>query len=115
MLALPGEIITIVQEFAPVFSRRVWAVVQVLVLGAILAPGKCTVSAGLRVMGLSQETQFQKYHRVLNRTRWSSRRLSRILLKLWIDTFVPADRPLVMGLDETLERRKGAKIAAKGI
>jgi len=115
MLALPSEIIAILHEFAPVFSRRVWPWAQVLVLGAILAPGKRTVTAVLRVMGLSQEEQFQRYHRVLNRARWSSRRLSQILLKLLMEAFVPADAPLVLGLDETLERRKGEKIAAKGI
>lgn len=115
MLTLPSEIIAILHAFAPVFSRRVWLWVQVLVIGAILAPGKRTVTAGLRVMGLSQEVQFQKYHRVLNRARWSSRAASRILLKLLVTAFVPAETPLVLGLDETIERRKGAKIAAKGI
>jgi hypothetical protein len=45
---------------------------QVLVVGAILAPGKRTVTAILRVMGLSAEAHFQNYHRVLNRAQWSS-------------------------------------------
>jgi hypothetical protein len=115
MLALPSEIIAILHEFAPLFSRRVWFWVQVLVIGAILAPGKRTVTAALRVMGLSQERQFQKYHRVLNRVRWSSRRASQILLRLLVAAFIPEGKPLVVGIDETLERRKGANIAAKGI
>ncbi len=66
-------------------------------------------------MGLSQEQQFQNYHRVLNRARWSSRALSRILLRLLIAMFVPGTSPIVVGIDETIERRRGAKIAAKGI
>jgi hypothetical protein len=115
MLPLPREIIAILHEFAPVFSRRLWPWVQLLVIGAILAPGKRTVTAVLCVMGLSQEAQFQKYHRVLNRARWSSRQVSQILLRLLVTAFVPADEPLVVGIDETIERRKGAKIAAKGI
>jgi hypothetical protein len=69
----------------------------------------------LRVMGLSQERQFQNYHRVLNRASWSSRSLSRILLHLLVQTFVPADAAVVLGLDDHIERRRGAKIAAKGI
>jgi DDE superfamily endonuclease len=68
----------------------------------------------LRVMGLSQEGQFQKYHRVLNRARWSSMAVARVLLGLVVDIFVPAG-PVVIGIDDTLERRRGAKIKAKGI
>ncbi|MGB8347664.1 MAG: transposase, partial [Ktedonobacteraceae bacterium] len=88
---------------------------RVLLIGAILAPGERTVTAILRVMGLQNEKQFQNYHRVLNRAKWSSRALSRILLRLLVQLFVPADAPIVVGIDETIERRRGAKIAAKGI
>jgi hypothetical protein len=68
----------------------------------------------LRVMSLSQEKQFQKYHRVLNRVKWSTLAASRRLLGLLVDAFVP-EGPLLMALDDTIERRRGAKIAAKGI
>jgi hypothetical protein len=78
------------------------------------APGKRTVSAALRVMGLGQTEQFQRYHRVLNRAVWSGREASRVLLEVLVRTFVP-NGPLVIGVDETLERRFGPKIAAKGI
>lgn len=115
MPALPQEIIVILQQFAPFFSRRVWRWVQVLVVGAILAPGKRTVSSVLRVMGLSHEVQFQRYHRVLNRACWSSRALSRTLLRLLVKAFVPPGEPVVVGIDETIERRRGEQIAAKGI
>ena len=76
---------------------------------------RATVTAILRVMGLHQERQFQNYHRVLNRATWSSRALSRLLLRLLIQLFVPEDAAIVVGIDETIERRRGAKIAAKGI
>src|SRR5882724_1777859 len=77
--------------------------------------GQRTVAAVLRVMGLSDERQYQNYHRVLNRARWSSREVSRRLLGVLVEVFVPIDGPVVVGLDETLERRRGAKLAAKGI
>ncbi len=93
----------------------IWPTVRVLVVGAILAPGKRTVTSVLRVMGLSDERQFQKYHRVLNRSPWSSRAVSQRLLHLLVAAFVAADSPIVVGVDETIERRRGAKIAAKGI
>src|SRR5712692_772795 len=115
MQTLPPEMIRVLRHFEPVFSERVWEWAQILLVGAILAPGQRTVAAALRVMGLSGEREFQNYHRVLNRASWSSRELSRILLVLLARAFVPADAPLVVGLDDAIERRRGAKIAAKGI
>jgi len=102
-------------QFAPVFSDRVWSHALVLVVGAILSPEKRTVTAALRVMGLSDEQQFGKYHRVLSRAVWSSLALSRILLGLLVPLLLSADSPLPLVIDETLERRQGAKIRAKGV
>src|SRR5215475_14064927 len=115
MRDLPAAIIPILRHFELAFSERVWEWAKILLVGAILAPGKRTVTAALRVMGLSHERQFQNYHRVLNRAKWSSRALSRILLRLLLRAFVPLDHPVVLGLDDHIERRRGAKIAAKGI
>jgi DDE superfamily endonuclease len=115
MLDLPKPIIQVLRSFEPVFSERVWEWVKVLLVGAILAPGKRTVSAALRVMGLSEEAQYQNYHRVLNRAVWSSRCLSERLLRLVVDAFVPKAATLVLGLDDHIERRRGEQIAAKGI
>src|SRR5689334_708952 len=115
MGALPPEIVRVLRDFEDVFSERTWDWVRVLVVGAILTPGQRTVAAVLRVMGLSEERQFQNYHRVLNRARWSSRELSRRLLLAVVAAFVPDTGPVVVGLDDTVERRRGAKIAAKGI
>jgi hypothetical protein len=112
--ALPSTILSSLLPFAPVFSRRVWAHVQVLVAGSLLTPARRTVAAALRVLGLAQLKQFHRYHRVLSQAQWSGLAVSRILLNLLVATFAP-DGPLVLGVDETLERRRGAKIAAKGI
>jgi hypothetical protein len=115
MQNLPATIILVLRHFELAFSERVWDWAKVLLMGAILAPGKRTVTAALRVMGLRSVAQFQNYHRVLNRARWSSYALSRILLRLLIQAFVRAEGVVVVGLDETRERRRGGKIAAKGI
>src|SRR5712691_522295 len=115
MINLPKGILQLLRRFEGAFSERVWEWVKVLVIGAILAPGERTVAAILRVMGLQHDRPFQNYHRVLNRARWSSRALSRILLELLVRAFVPAGAPVLVGLDDTIERRRGAKIAAKGI
>jgi len=112
---LPTKIIQVLRSFEGVFSQRVWEWAKVLLIGAVLAPGERTVASILRVMGRSNDKQFQNYHRVLNRARWSSRAVSRILLVLLVDLFVPATAPIVVGIDETIERRRGGKIAARGI
>lgn len=115
MLTLPTEIMVLMQHFTPVFSACTWDWVPVLVVGAILAPGKRTVTAVLRVMGMSNEQQFQRYHRVLNRAKWSSLRVSQILLGLLVVAFVPPGWPIIVAADETLERRQGDKIKAKSV
>src|SRR5947207_7618368 len=115
MRDLPPAIITVLRHFELVFREQVWEWAKVLLIGAILAPGKRTVTAALRVMGLSNEAQFQNYHRVLNRASWSSHALSRVLLRLLVRAFVQGAAPVVLGLDDHIERRRGDKIAAKGI
>jgi len=114
MLNLPEAIMTYLAPFAPLFTRRTWRHVPLLVVGAILAPGRRMVSAVLRVTGHGEDAAFSTYHRVLNRAVWSSLGASRILLGLLVVAFAPAG-PLVLGIDETLERRRGKKISAAGI
>jgi DDE superfamily endonuclease len=112
---LPPKMVQVLAPFAPLFSKRVWRHAQMLLVGAILAPGRRTVSSALRAMGLDQQKQFHRYHRVLSHARWSSREASRVLLGLLVEMFMPKGDPLVVGIDETLERRYGKKIAAKGV
>jgi hypothetical protein len=114
MPTLPSEYLNLIQVFVPLFSNLVWQHAQVLLMGAILTPGQRTVAAALRIMGLSAETHFQTYHRVLNRAAWSSWAVSRELLKLLVPAFA-ALGPIIVGVDDTIERRRGAKIKAKGI
>jgi DDE superfamily endonuclease len=112
---LPKQIIRVLGRFEGAFSERVWEWVKVLLVGVILTPGERTVAAILRVMGQQDEKQFQNYHRVLNRAKWSSREISHILLLLLVALFVKAQDPVVVGVDETIERRRGEQIEARGI
>lgn len=115
MRSLPPAIVHLLCHFEVLFGERTWEWAKTLLIGAILAPGKRTVTACLRVLGLSHAQQFQTFHRVQNRGTWSSRNVSRVLLKLVLQAFVPPDAPVILGIDEHLERRRGPKIAAKGI
>jgi hypothetical protein len=114
MPPLPEAIILVLAPLTPLFSQPVWRHAQVLLLGAMLTPGPRTVTAALRVMGLSGERHFTNYHRVLNRATWSALRGSQILLGLLITCLVPLGATIVLGADDTLERRSGRKITAKG-
>ena len=114
MDTLPAELLPVIVNFQPLFSKSVWKNAQTLLVGAILAIGKRTVTACLRVTGKSQDKRFQNYHRVLNRARWSALRASQVLLRMLITTFAPSGE-LIIGIDDTIECRRGAKIKAKGI
>lgn len=114
MPILPAEYLSLIQVFAPLFSNSVWCCAKILLTGAILTTGSRTVTAVLRIMGLSAEKHFQNYHRVLSRAVWSSLQASCLLLGLLIVAFAPVG-PVIMGLDDTIERRRGEKIKAKGI
>ena len=115
MLPLPRPIIKVLHPFRRLFRKPTWEHAQALLVGSILTPGPRTVSAALRTLGLAHESHFQTYHRVLNRASWSSRALSHLLLLLLLRAFVPDDAPVIVGIDETIERRRGTKIAARGI
>lgn len=111
---LPVEIASIILPFARLFTKPVWSHVQTLLVGAIITTGKRTITSILNVIGLSEEEHFQNYHRVLNRAVWSSLEASRVLLMALVAIFAPGG-PIIMGIDDTIERRKGKKIKAKGI
>jgi hypothetical protein len=116
MLILPEPIMTLLQPFRPIFRQPTWLKAQILLVGAILATGKRTVTSSLHVMGLSDENHFANYHHVLNRAVWSPRRASELLLALLMKYLDQGEgSPLVFGIDETIERRWGAKIAKRGI
>jgi hypothetical protein len=97
------------------YGVTTWTKAQTLLIGTILAPGKRTVTAALRVMGLKDAGKFAQYHQVLSRAVWSPGDLAHTLLMLLVKTFSPEGKPLVFGIDETIERRWGQKIAARGI
>jgi hypothetical protein len=84
---LPPKMVQVLTPFAPLFSKRVWQHAQLLLMGAILATGRSTVSSALRAMGLDHEKRFHRYHRVLSSARWSGLEASRVLLGLLLEAF----------------------------
>src|SRR5690242_2376486 len=114
MFTPPAEVSAVLAAFAPLFTEPSWARAQALLCGVLLAPANQTLTAALRALGLADEPGFQNYHRVLNRARWSARQAAHHLLKLLVEAFVPAG-PVIIGLDDTVERRRGRKLTARAI
>ena len=105
MLTLPEAMLPVLNPFATLFRTPTWRKAQVLLVGAILAPGQRTVASALRVMGLSGDCSYARYHHVLNRAAWSPLQVAHILLNLLIRHLGQGDGPLVFGIDETVEWR----------
>jgi hypothetical protein len=110
---LPPDIGAALAPFAPLVCDRTWARAQVLAIGALLATGRRTVASALRIMGSARDRHFTNYHRVLNRDAWSCLAAGQVLLGL-ILAVIPRDAPLVLAADDTIERRNGRRIKAKG-
>lgn len=113
MFDCPREFQIVIGAFAPLFSTSVFENATTLIFGSILCIGKRTVTSALKIMGRKDDKHFTNYHRVLNRAKWYPLNGAKILLGLLIG-LLPPDWPLIIAVDETIERRKGSKIKAKG-
>ena len=115
MRTLPAVLLNLIVVFQPLFTKPTWENTKVLLLGVLLARGKRTVTACLRVVGMGDEEHFQNYHRVLNRAKWNALDGARILLGLIILVFALASQEvIVLAADDTIERRRGKKIKQLG-
>lgn len=113
MFLLSPAMMDVFNIFSCLFTAPTWANLQVLMTGTILCQGARRITSVLRVMGLSQEKRFEKYHRVLNRAQWNSMKGAKILLGLLVQ-LLPSSWPLLIVVDDTIERRQGKKITTKG-
>src|SRR5690348_10124229 len=114
MFTPPAEVSAVLAAFAPLFTEPSWLRAQALLCGVLLAPANHTLTAALRALGLAQEPRFENYPRLLNRARWSARQAAQVLLKLLVEAFVPSG-PVIIGLGDPIERRRGRKLRARAI
>ena len=110
----PEAIIAVVAPFRPLFTAPTWRKLMTLLTGTLLAQGRRTVAAALRSTGNGMAGNWSNFHQVLNRARWSPLAVSRQLLLLIVETFVPTGASVDLVIDETLERRWGSKISKRG-
>jgi len=114
MFTPPAEVEAVLAAFSSLFTRPSWRRAQALLCGALLAPANNTITGALRALGVAGNPDFQSYHRLLNRVRWSAREAAGVLLRLLVAAFAPTG-PVLLGLDESVERRRGARIKARAI
>ena len=108
-LHLPRRFVAWLAPFLAVFSHRTRPTSAALATGALLAVGPRTVTNCLRALGLAEQPGFAAFHRVLNRNAWSGLALARVLVRMVVATLVPSG-PVIIGVDQTLERRRGPRI-----
>jgi hypothetical protein len=113
-MLLSDPIIEVLAVFRPLFTAPTWRKLMTLLTGTLLSQGRRTVAAALRASGNDQGGNWSLFHQVLNRARWSPLAVSRQLLLLIVETFVPAGASVDLVIDETLERRWGNKISKRG-
>ncbi len=114
MPQVPARFAGLILAFAPLFVQHSWRPAQVLLIGAILSPGQRTVASILRVMGRSHDRCLVNFHRILSRAAWSPRRGACVLLGQLIAAVAPGGT-VALALDDTIERRWGRRIQARGI
>src|SRR4051812_7803589 len=112
-MPLSDPISSVLDHFRSAFTRPTWEKAIVLFTGTVLARGRRTVAAALRATGHDHDPNFSRFHAVFSRARWSALELARRLLLLLTRAFAPAGG-LTLAIDETLERRRGAKITKRG-
>ena len=106
-MPFPDPIIEVLTVFRPLFTAPTWRKLMTLLTGTLLAQGRRTVAAALRASGNDQATNWSTFHQVLNRARWSPLAVSRQLLLLIVETFVPAGASVDLVIDETLSAALG--------
>jgi len=114
MFNFSDEFLALIIAYSGLLPILVFVHTRLLLAGAILAPGKRTITSVMQVVGLSQETKFHKYHRVLSLFRWCALQGGPILMDQVLNASL-SDGPVVVGIDEKLERRWGGKIKKRGI
>lgn len=112
MPTLPLSILTVLQPFSILFfTSKTWGHAILLLTGTLMCRGGRTVCSALKVLGMKGENGFDKYHKILNRAKWSPHDGSKILLEQLLG---PEEETLLIAVDEHLERRRGKNIKAKG-
>lgn len=100
--------------FRGLFTRPSWLNAVALATGVVLSLNRRTVCAALRAADGSRDEGFCRFHRFLSRGAWSGLKGAQVLLGLLVETLAGVG-PVVIGVDDTIERRRGAKIREKGI
>ena len=103
-----------IQQFASCFTKPSFQTFGVIVTGWLLGHGRRVVTRILLAGdGLKVKT-FSCYHRFFSQARWTVDAVARVMLALVLK-FIPDDAPIVVAVDDTLNRKTGKRIWAAGM
>ena len=101
-------------NFAVAFTQPTVAVFALLFTGAVLVRGRHTVTRMILAAGV-RVRHHARYHRFFSRSRWSMDDLWKGLVRLVAAAFLSKDRPVLLGGDDTAQKKTGAKIYGAGM
>lgn len=113
MFPIPVAAEPLAESFRGAFTRPTFERFMTLVAGLIVTMGRRTVSRALRVMEPVLQGHWCGYHRLYSQAKYSSLGLGRILAGLVI-ALVPADQPVILAADDTVDGKTGPHVWAKG-
>lgn len=104
----------VLANFAAAFTSPTFAVFGLLFTGAVLVRGRHTVTRMILAAGV-RVRHHARYHRFFGRARWEMDNLWKGLARLVAREFLSAAGPICVGIDDTAQKKTGAKIYGVGI
>jgi DDE superfamily endonuclease len=109
-MILPSTMVGLLVAFEPCFSAPSYRTFRLLVAGWIHCLGRRTVTAVAVASGGLDRCPISVFHRFFTRAQWSLDAVGQVVFRLAL-TWIPADQPLFILVDDTLARKSGKGIA----
>ena len=113
MFPIPAAAEPLVDAIRSAFTRRTFDRFVLLMSGWIVTLGRRTVSHTLRVIEPHLNGHWCNYHRIWSKARFSMWKLGEALSRLVI-AMLPANSPIILVADETVDGKEGDHVWAKG-
>jgi len=113
MFPIPAAAEPLVDAIRSAFTRRTFDRFVLLMSGLIVTMGRRTVSRVLLIIQPHQDGHWCNYHRLYSQAKYSMWKLGLALTQLVIG-MLPADSPIMLIVDETVDGKEGDHVWARG-
>ncbi len=110
MPAVPGSLDSLLFLFAEAFSGPSLQTFRMLVVGFLSRVGEHTVCGMLQAARLERSWHHSRAHDFFAARKWCPDRVGLVFLDFLLATFVPAEQPIRVVVDDTLFKRTGKKV-----